>query len=307
MSVSPSLRKLQFVLAVARELHFRKAAERLHISQPSMSRQIREFEEEIGFEIFHRDHHFVEPTEAGQSFIAGIDEMITRLNADFQLARDTARNIARRSSASFIIGHSPFVPAAFRRELRSVQRRKFAYLNLQFRTVFASELVDSISSGTFQAGITFAPFESGSLEQISIGSDRLCAVTPQNSLLTGSPAGVLTDLRLQPLIVACSERRHPILYQQLIEECATAGFKPIIAEEVTSPQEAFDLVLDGVGVAILPFGACAEAPSELQYFPINGLEPLPLIFMYRREDFHRAEIMSELADLLREKSFDYSS
>ena len=57
MSVSPSLRKLQFVLAVARELHFRKAAERLHISQPSMSRQIREFEEEIGFEIFHRDHH----------------------------------------------------------------------------------------------------------------------------------------------------------------------------------------------------------------------------------------------------------
>jgi len=255
MSVSPSLRKLQFVLAVARELHFRKAAERLHISQPSMSRQIREFEEEIGFEIFHRDHHFVEPTEAGQSFIAGIDEMITRLNADFQLARDTARNIARRSSASFIIGYSPFVPAAFRREIRSVQRRKFAYLNLQFRTVFASELVDSISSGTFQAGITFAPFESSSLEQISIGSDRLCAVTPQNSLLTGSPAGVLTDLRLQPLIVACSERRYPILYQQLIEECATAGFKPIIAEEVTSPQEAFDLVLDGVGVAILPFGA----------------------------------------------------
>ena len=57
MSVSPPLRKLQFVLAVARELHFRKAAERLHISQPSMSRQIREFKEEIGFEIFHRDHH----------------------------------------------------------------------------------------------------------------------------------------------------------------------------------------------------------------------------------------------------------
>ncbi|MGA7316945.1 MAG: LysR family transcriptional regulator, partial [Silvibacterium sp.] len=137
MSVSPPLRKLQFVLAVARELHFRKAAELLHISQPSMSRQIREFEEEIEFEIFHRDHHFVEPTEAGQSFIAGIDEMIARLNADFQLARDTARSIARRNFASFVIGYSPFVPASFRRAIRSVQRRKFAYLNLQFRTVFA--------------------------------------------------------------------------------------------------------------------------------------------------------------------------
>src|SRR5271170_5409796 len=110
MSVSPPLRKLQFVLAVARELHFRKAAERLNVSQPSMSRQIREFEEEIGFEIFHRDHHFVEPTEAGRFFIADLDQLISRLNTDFKLAWDAARNIARRSSASFIIGHSPFVP-----------------------------------------------------------------------------------------------------------------------------------------------------------------------------------------------------
>jgi DNA-binding transcriptional LysR family regulator len=307
MSVSPPLRKLQFVLAVARELHFRKAAERLHISQPSMSRQIREFEEEIGFEIFHRDHHFVEPTEAGQSFIAGIDEMITRLNADFQLARDTARSIARRNSALFVIGHSPFVPVCLRREIRSVQRRRFAYLNLQFRTVFAPELVDSISSGTFQAGVTFAPLENSGLEQIPIGSDRLCAVKRQNCLLTGNPAGALTDLQFHPLIVACSEFTHPILCQQLLAECATAGFKPTIAEEVSSPQEAFDLVLDGVGVAILPFGVCAEAPPELQYFPIDGLEPLPLIFMYRREDFHRAEILGELADLLREKRLEYAS
>jgi DNA-binding transcriptional LysR family regulator len=307
MSVSPPLRKLQFVLAVARELHFRKAADRLHISQPSMSRQIREFEEEIGFEIFHRDHHFVEPTEAGQSFIAGIDQMITRLNADFQLAKDTARNIARRSSASFVIGHSPFVPTALRREIRTVQRRKFAYLNLQFRTVFAPELVDSISTGTFQAGVTFAPLEIKGLEQIPIGSDRLCAVTPQNSLLTGNPAGAVTDLRLHPLIIACSERTHPMLYQQLLGECTTAGFRPTIAEEVSSPHQAFDLVRDGVGVAILPFGVCAEAPPELQYFPISGLEPLPLFFLYRREDFHRAEILSELGDMLQEKSFDYAS
>lgn len=87
MSVSPPLRKLQFVLAVARELHFRKAAERLHISQPSMSRQIESLKKKLDLRSFHRDHHFVEPTEAGQSFIAGIDEIITRLNGDFQLTK----------------------------------------------------------------------------------------------------------------------------------------------------------------------------------------------------------------------------
>jgi DNA-binding transcriptional LysR family regulator len=306
MSISPPLRKLQFVLAVARELHFRKAAERLHTSQPSMSRQIRQFEEEIGFEIFHRDHHFVEPTEAGQSFIADVDHMISRLNADFQLAKDIARNIARRSSASFIIGHSPFVPAGLRRQIRSVQRRNFAYLNLQFRTVFATELLESVGSGAFQAGVTFAPIEGGGLEQISIGFERLCVVTVQNSSLAGSPAVELADLRSHPLIVACSDRIHPILYHQFLAECATTGFKPTIAEEVTSPQQAFDLVQDGVGLAILPFGVCSEAPTEIEYFPINGLDPLPLIFMYRPEDFHRAEILGKIADLLREKSLEYA-
>jgi DNA-binding transcriptional LysR family regulator len=307
MSVSPPLRKLQFVLAVARELHFRKAAERLNVSQPSMSRQIRQFEQEIGFEIFHRDHHFVEPTEAGQSFIADVDQLISQLNADFQLAKDTARNIARRSSASFIIGHSPFVPASLRRQIRSVQRRRFGYLNLQFRTVFAAELVDSVGSGAFQAGITFAPLEECGLEQIPIGSDRLCVVTAQNSSLVGNPSIELAELRFHPLIVACSDRIDPILYHQLLAECAGAGFEPTIAEEVTSPQQAFDLVQDGVGLAILPFGVCAEAPAGSRYFPISGLDRLTLIFLYRSQELHRAEILGELADMLQKKCLEYAN
>ena len=159
MSSFPPLRKLHYVLAVARELHFRKAAERLNLSQPSLSRRVRELESELGFEIFRRDHHFVETTEAGEAFLADVEQILPRLQADFQRARDHARNISRQDSALFIIGHSPFVPTGFRRQIRSIQRRKFAYLNLQFRTVFAPELAESIASGTYHAGVTFAPLE----------------------------------------------------------------------------------------------------------------------------------------------------
>src|ERR1700677_2770117 len=65
----PSIRKLQYVLTVARELHFRKAAEKLNVAQPSLSRQVRECEEAVGFEIFRRDNHFVSPTKAGRAFV----------------------------------------------------------------------------------------------------------------------------------------------------------------------------------------------------------------------------------------------
>jgi len=66
MSAIPSNRKLQYILAVAQDLHFRKAAEKLHVSQPSLSRQVRECEEEFGFEIFRRDNHFVSLTKPAE-------------------------------------------------------------------------------------------------------------------------------------------------------------------------------------------------------------------------------------------------
>jgi hypothetical protein len=68
----------------------------------------------------------------------------------------------------------------------------------------------------------------------------------------------------------------------LIEKCIAVGFKPIIVEEATSAQEAFDLVQDGVGVAILPSGICEEMPPTLHSTPIIGIESLQLAFIYRR-------------------------
>jgi len=86
MDSLPPLRKLQYVLAVARDLHFRKAAEKLHVSQPAISRQIREYEEDAGFEIFHRDHHFVSLTKAGRAFVSDIEEILGRMEGDFTAA-----------------------------------------------------------------------------------------------------------------------------------------------------------------------------------------------------------------------------
>ena len=307
MSSFPPLRKLHYVLAVARELHFRKAAERLHTSQPSLSRQIRELEEEIGFEIFYRKRHVVALTEAGKSFIVVVNDMLSRINADFRRAKDTARQTSRQSSASFVIGHSPFVPAGLRSQIRSVQRKKFVYLSLQFRNYFAPELIDAVSSGAIQAGVAFAPVGRSDLEQMQFGTDRLCVVTAENSSLVGGPAIELERLKLHPLILAGSERAHPFLYQSLLHQCAAKGFRPTIAEEVTHPMEAFDLVRNSVGVAILPFGACAEAPDDMQYFPIYGVDFLSLVFLYRHKDTMAREILEELADRLRENSFQFAS
>ena len=306
MSVSPPLRKLQYALAVARESHFRKAAESLNVSQPTLSRQIRELEDEIGLELFQRDSHPVVLTTAGQAFMTVVEEMIVKIDADFQRAKDAARQALRRTSTSITIGHSAFVSPSFRREIRSALNKKFSYLQVQFRTISASELFNSVSGRMVELGLTFTPLEHGGLEQMPIRTERLCVVVSQDSALTGSPAVTLADLKSHPLIVACSERAHPILYARLLEECRLSGFRPTIAEEVTSAQEAFDLVVEKVGVAILPCGACEEAPPSIQYFPISGIEPLDLVFIRRRDDSLAAGVMEELADGLDEKNLKYA-
>lgn len=135
MSVSPPLRKLQYALAVVREAHFRKAAESVNVSQPTLSRQIRDLEDEIGH--FQRDCQPVALTTAGQAFIAVVEEVMLKIEADLQRAKDAARHALRRDSTPITIGHSAFVSPSFRREIRSALNGKFAYLQVQFRTVFA--------------------------------------------------------------------------------------------------------------------------------------------------------------------------
>jgi len=297
---------MQYALAVAREAHFRRAAESLNVSQPCLSRQVKELEAEIGVELFQRDSHPIEPTDAGREFLAVVKELLPKVDAEFQRAKEAARSACRRRNSSLAIGHSAFVPVSLRREIRSALKRKFAYLEIQFRTISASELVGSIGS-MVQIGLTFMPLESGSLEQMPIRDESLCAVLSQQSSLIGRPSVSMADLRSHPLIVACSERTHPILYEQLVEQCRAAGFRPKIAEEVTSAQEAFDLVEGNVGVAILPHGSCEEAPASLQYYPISGIHPLRLAFLYRPEDLFASEVLGELKHLSDEKALKCAS
>ena len=91
---------MQYALAVAREAHFRRAAESLNVSQPCLSRQVKELEAEIGVELFQRDSHPIEPTAAGREFLAVVEDLLPRIDAEFQRAKEAARSACRRRRCS---------------------------------------------------------------------------------------------------------------------------------------------------------------------------------------------------------------
>jgi len=129
----------------------------------------------------------------------------------------------------------------------------------------------------------------------------MCAVYPRRS---GTRAGVGIDLealRSQPLYVLSSDREQPELRECLVSQCTRRGFTPKIVEETDSARQAFDLLLDRGGVAIMPECMYVGAPADLDCSRIAGLEEAQLVLTYRRgTDMRTEKIIREIARSLRD-------
>jgi DNA-binding transcriptional LysR family regulator len=312
MSLTPPLQKLVFALAVAHELHFTKAATRLHITQPYLSRTIKEYESELRFLLFRRNRRIVELTKAGRVFLSRASRMLAELNTAYSRAVEEARIVSRQNASSFVIGYSAFVSPSLRCQVRSIQRVQFPALHLELRAASPMEAFESIASGVFHAGVMLAPLDRDDLAYVPLRTDRLHVVFPRTHPPNSAGDIALADLKTQPLIVPCSETTHPGLRRWLLEQCASAGFTPNIVEEVSSADNAFDLVQDGVGICILPGDACEGLPADLQSSPITNLKSLELVFAYRREAPGQVQtVIAEISRALRHfehkrKAFSYA-
>lgn len=296
MCAVPPIRKLQYVLAVARELHFRKAAEKLHVSQPAVSRQVRQCEEELGFEILQRDHHFVSLTNAGRSFVTELDRILQQLDSDLQKAILRAQAISRQESLVYVIGHSPFASSRVRRIAYDLQREVFSNLEMRLRILSTAELLKAIECNVVHAGITYAPIDHVGLSSISIGSDPWMAVVPANRSFAQTQVASIADFSGLPIISNGADRTHPSLFRLLEAQCIARGFQFKTIAEVTSPNEAFDLVRNGIGMVLVPEGVCDNLPPGVRAIRITDVSPLETVLVHGP---HNSELPRQFAERIR--------
>ena len=281
MDSPPPLRKLQYVLAVARDLHFRKAAERLHVAQPAISRQIRDYEEEVGFEIFHRDSHFVALTKAGRAFVSDVEEILGRMESDYSAAVRRARAISRETPDEYTVGHSPFAPMQIRRIALDLQREEFRNHSMRLRILPTTELLNAIESDIVQAGITYAPVNHAGVSAIPIAKDHWVAIVSATGKFSDAAIIRIEELLGERVISNGADRTHPALYRQLEAECTEKGFPIRAIAEVSSPVEAFDLVAGNAGIVLLPAGVCEDLPPGVRSIRISDISPLETVLIHR--------------------------
>lgn len=289
------LRHLRYFVAVAEELNFTRAAERLHIAQPPLSTQIRLLEEEIGAQLFERDKRRVFLTQAGR-------ELLLRARAILASAEDAKKATRRAAIGETGELHLGYAASAMFTEvlpaaIRSFQKR-FPSIQLHLHEMPSMEQLYAVHNRELDVGIVRRP-DVATPAGVRIEEwyrAPLVAAIPKKHPLAKLEALRIADLKDQPLILFPRDSGIG-LYWRVIDLCVKAKFRPRIARETRDYAVMIGLVAAGVGIAVVPSDTQCIRLEGVTYRPVQGkdaVSALQLAFRPDQRDEHAQNLLAEL-------------
>jgi DNA-binding transcriptional LysR family regulator len=240
------LRHLKYFLAVAEELNFTKAAEKLFISQPPLSRQIIELENEIQAKLFIRNNKKVELTEAGKYFEKEVKSLFQNLERISVKTKKIAENI----SGEFRIAYISSIYSEVISELIKHLKVQFPYVNFKLFEVSTSKQIDALEQGKIDLGIIRSPIKSPKIKSQLWFRDGF-SVVYNKSLIQINSEKEIPNLK-DETFVFFNKDYAPHYYEVLLELCAFYGFTPKVVHESNNINSIVQLVKNGLGISIVP-------------------------------------------------------
>jgi DNA-binding transcriptional LysR family regulator len=257
-------RHLRYVIAVAEEGHITRAAERLGIAQPPLSRLIKAIEHDIKIQLFRRVPHGVELTDAGRTFLEGARATFASLDRTLEAARRTARGEEGQISVAFT-GSTAFHPLVTRviREFRET----FPMVAVTLSEGNPAELIESIESDRLDAAFIRSNIaKRQGLDFPLLLEDPLVVALPEGHALARGQARAVLPLKRLADETFVSNRRHggrALVRDAAFAACHAAGFSPRVGQEAPHVISTLALVAAGIGISIVP--------ASLQHMSIRGV------------------------------------
>lgn len=263
------LRHLRYFVAVAEELHFGRAAERLRIAQPPLSRQIRDLERELGTPLFERGSRGVSLTVAGRAFLPEARLTIAQAERAQRTAQRAAQGEAGRLRVGFVDAatHSGILPdvlAFFRMHLPSI--------GLSLLEMDAVQQADALRDGRIDLAIVLSPPPDADrwLRVETVYSDPLILALPRGHRLASRARLSTADLANEAFLLF-PRPVAPTLHDEIIARCRSARFSPRIVQEAVGWHTIVSLVSAGVGIAFVPRSLRAARQGNTVYRPVRDL------------------------------------
>ena len=288
------LRHLRYFIAVADELSFTRAAERLHTAQPSLSQQIRNLEDEVGTPLFERTRRKVELTEAGTVFLA--EARLVVAQADRAVAR--ARQVGQRGRATVTIG---FVPAAEIEIFPAILPRlrlRFPDVNVELRSLPTAEQEPALLRGDIDVAFMRSPVNSPELKREVVLVEPFVVVLP-----TSHPLAKLDRIPPEKLDGEPFISTHPLysgaVYSVVDSYFDAHGLHRNVAQVATNILLNLNLVGMGLGYALLPAYVSSLTSHAICTRPLEGEPPhVDLLMVWRASPPSAA--VAGLLELVRE-------
>jgi len=272
------LRHLRYFVAVAEELHFSRAAERLQMAQPPLSQQIRQLEDHLGVTLLARTRRTVELTDAGRVFLDEARRVLRQADLAVEAAREAGLGNRGRLRVSFV-GSAPFnvLPSILR-----AFRDRHQKVDLTLHEAPTAEQVEGIVEGRFDVGfLRLAPHARG-IEQEVILREALVAALPEQHPLAGSATVDLRKLASEPFLLVRHDAA-PGFCDLVTRACAEAGFSPVATQEASQMQTIVGLVGAGLGVSLVPESVQELHGTGVVFRPLQAPTPLVELAVAWRE------------------------
>jgi DNA-binding transcriptional LysR family regulator len=283
------LRHLRYFVAVADERNFTRAAERLCIAQPPLSRQIQQLEEELGVALIEKGTRPLQLTEAGRFFHVHAQELLAKaaeLKSMTQRVGKIERTLSIGFVASTLYGLLPEIVQRF--------RTRYATVEVSFHEMTTMQQIQALKDGVIDVGFGRVKHEDPNIRRIVLREERLIVALPANHPRAAATDAVkLVDLQQECLIIYPKAPR-PSFADQVLAAFSERSITPHKVMEVRELQIAIGLVAAGEGVAIVPDSVQGMKRKDVVYRPISDRHAVsPVMFSVRKMD-HTEELRNML-------------
>lgn len=273
-----TLRRMEQFIAVAEELHFHRAAERLNMSQPPLTSAILKLEEDLGVTLIERGNRVLGLTPAGEKFVSEARKTLRQAEKTIVSTVDVVEGrtglLRLGYVGSALYGRLPDIIREFRASHPKVR--------LELREATTAAQIAALRDGTLDIGVLIPPLEKADdIEQVNFDSDRLCIAIPKDHPFSKRSDLTLADLAGESFILwPMPEGRS--FHLQVIRLCAKAGFVPMITQEAHGMHAVLSLVSVGGGVSVVPQSMSGFRGDRISYHPLSGAEiEFDLVIGYR--------------------------
>ncbi|MBV9684688.1 MAG: LysR family transcriptional regulator [Solirubrobacterales bacterium] len=274
------LRHLRYFVAVAEELNFSRAADRLHMAQPPLSAAIRQLEQELGTELLLRTTREVRLTEAGSAFLDGARRTLTEL--------DRARSDAQRAAAGEIgqlrIGFSWSARFETLPALGRTFRASHPDVSLLTEEMWNARMLPALRSGAIDLAVALCPEVAGEFSYLLLRSEPVVALLAQSHPLAARGEIELRSLAEEGFLMFPRELA-PRLYEFMTGLCRRAGFEPIVRGESFHSGWELQILADVEVVALAPASVARDLPGGLAAVVIaDPADQLDTAIVWRKDD-----------------------